>query len=197
MGQVPQFVIDQQLTSIPDDMKPGNYTVQMRVLNGIDDTVYVTDLGSVYVTATERLFAPPDFDLPLAATFGGEMSLLGYAMMPTAENQYQLQLIWQAETKPTTDYTIFVHLLTEDGRCDPCIWQQDVMPQQNQYPTSRWVANEVVLDTYTIQLPPDLPSGEYPMELGLYIAESGQRLQVTQSDLPPGDVVLLRPLKIE
>ncbi len=195
--QTPQFVIDHQLVSIPDDMEPGDYTVQLRVLNGIDDTVYATELGNVTVNVTERLFAPPDFDLPLAATFGGEISLLGYVLSPIVDNQVQLQLIWQAETVPTTDYTVFVHLLTENGRCDPCVWQQDVMPQQNQYPTSRWVANEVVLDTYNIQLPSDLPSGEYPIELGLYIAESGQRLQVTQANSPPGDVVLLRPLLVE
>ena len=195
--QTPGFVIDHQLTTIPDDMDPGEYILQLRVLNEIDDTIYATELGNVTVNATDRLFAPPDFDLPLAATFGGEITLAGYIIEPTADNEYQLQLIWQAETAPTTDYTVFVHVLTENGRCDPCIWQQDVMPQQNQYPTSRWVANEVVLDTYQIQLPPDLAVGEYLIEIGLYIAESGQRLQVTQVDSPPGDVVLLRPLLVE
>ena len=70
------------------------------------------------------------------------------------------------------------------------------MPQQNHYPTSRWAAGEVVVDSYAIQLPPDLAAGTYPIEVGLYIAGTGQRLQVVQPNEPPGDVVLLRPLRI-
>jgi len=39
-----------------------------------------------------------------------------------------------------------------------------------------------VTDPYTIALPADLPPGDYPIEVGMYIAESGLRL---------GDPILL------
>jgi hypothetical protein len=36
----------------------------------------------------------------------------------------------------------------------------------------------VIIDPYEIILPDDLPPGEYPLEVGLYLAETGQRLAV-------------------
>ena len=97
-----------------------------------------------------------------------------------------------AEAAPTRDYTVFVHLLRPDGTC--CAWQQDSMPQQNAYPTGRWISGEIVVDTYTIA---PLPPGAYPLEIGLYLAETGQRLQVTATGQPEADVVLLPPLVTE
>jgi hypothetical protein len=71
------------------------------------------------------------------------------------------------------------------------------MPQQNHYPTSRWLAGEVVIDTYQITLPAELPVGQYPVEVGLYLAETGQRLQVTIPGLEANDVVYLQPLPVK
>ena len=70
------------------------------------------------------------------------------------------------------------------------------MPQQNQYPTSRWLAKEVVTDSYRIQLPPETPSGSYQLEIGLYIAETGQRLQIQKPNQTDGDLVYLEPIKL-
>ncbi len=190
----PQFVIDWQETAVPDNIDPGEYRLQLRLLNGIDDTIDTIELGTINVTATTRLFSPPPIETPLTATFGGEINLLGYNLTPIEENSATLELVWQAEMSPTTDYTVFVHLLTVNGRCDPCIWQQDSQPQQGQSPTSRWQTGEVVVDTYQLIRPPDTPSGTYPIEIGLYIAETGQRLQVTQLGKIVGDVVGIRPL---
>ena len=135
---------------------------------------------------------------PYPATFGNEIKLLGYnlASLDNA-NQYQLDLIWQAQTEPSNDYTVFIHLLQADGSCNPCLWQQDVMPQQNQYPTSRWLSDEVVTDSYQITLPPDTPTGSYRLEIGLYIAETGQRLQAVQPNGSESDAVLLESITVE
>ncbi len=96
---------------------------------------------------------------------------------------------------PTTDYTVFVHLLQPDGTCNPCAWQQDVMPQQGQYPTARWQVGEVVIDSYQIVLPAAAPPGVYPLEVGLYLAENGRRLQVTLPDGRSRDALLLQPIE--
>ena len=68
------------------------------------------------------------------------------------------------------------------------------MPGQNQYPTSRWLPGEVVKDPYEIILPTDLAAGEYPIEVGLYIAETGQRLLVEVPGESEADKVFLRAL---
>ncbi len=70
------------------------------------------------------------------------------------------------------------------------------MPRGGTYPTSRWRPGEVVTDPYEITLPADLPPGEYPIEVGLYIAETGQRLAVDGA-VPPTDAVRLTQLRVE
>jgi hypothetical protein len=189
-------LIDRQAPRIPDALPPGDYRLHLRLLDSNDDTLFTADLGPLSIDATERLFAPPSTPNPLAATLGNEIDLLGYDLT-LAENtrHFTLSLVWQAQTQPAADYTVFVHVLGLDGVC--CVWQQDVMPQQNHYPTSRWLAGEVVIDTYQITLPAELPVGQYPVEVGLYLAETGQRLQVTIPGLEANDVVYLQPLPVK
>lgn len=194
----PQFLIDRVTPRIPESIPAGDYRLHLRLLGGDDNTVYTADLGPLRVTPTERRYTPPPLDEPLAATFGNEIELLGYSLEPgDAAGRYSLTLAWQALSEPATDYTVFVHVLQADGTCSPCVWQQDVMPQQNQYPTSRWLAGEVVVDSYEIEAPAGTAPGEYVIEVGLYIAETGRRLQVTMPGRADSDVVLLRPLRIE
>jgi len=196
--QTPQFLIDWQTVQVPNNIPAGEYRLLARFLDGADATLATADLGPLRVTVTERNFTVPDVVRPYPATFGNEIKLLGYNLTQSDDpNQYQLDLIWQAETEPSKDYTVFVHLLQADGRCNPCLWQQDVMPKQNQYPTSRWLSDEIVTDSYQITLPPETPVGSYQIEIGLYIAGTGQRLQVVQPNSSTSDAVLLEPIAVE
>ena len=190
----PQFVIDRQGEPIPDSFQTGEYMLQLRLLDEADNTLTKTNLGTLAITKAERLFNLPQIATPLDATFGNEIKLHGYDLT-AADNTYELSLVWEALTEPAANYTVFVHVLAQEGTC--CVWQQDIQPQQGQYPTTRWVANEIVIDDYAFELPPDLSAGDYIMEVGLYIAESGQRLQVAVPNQPVRDVVYLRPLTIE
>lgn len=195
--QSPQFLIDWQTVRIPNDIPASEYRLMARLLDGADATLATVDLGPLHVTVTERNFTVPDLERPYPATFGHEIKLLGYSLTPLDEpDRYQLDLIWQALSEPNNDYTVFIHLLQADGSCTPCLWQQDVMPQQNQCPTGRWLSHEVVTDSYQITLPPDTQPGSYQLEIGLYIAETGQRLQVVQPNQSEGDALYLEPIRI-
>ena len=190
------MVIDRLTPRIPPNFPAGDYQLSLRLLDANDDTLFTQDLGPVRVNATERLFQAPKVRFPQNATFGDEIKLLGYELQATeTDGIIRLQLVWQALRPPTADYTVFVHLLARDGSC--CLWQQDVMPKQNLYPTSRWVTDEIIVDSYDIVLPEDLAPGDYPLEVGLYLAENGRRLQVTIPGLPTSDAVQLWPLPVE
>lgn len=191
----PQFVIDRQTVRLPDDLPAGAYRLALHLVGEGEETLYAVDLGLLRTEATERVFARPPVTNLVEASFGQEITLVGYDLdSDPAANSYTLTLVWQAQARPSHAYTVFVHLLYADGTC--CVWQQDVMPRQNSYPTDRWLADEVVSDVYQIDLPADLPVGEYPLEVGLYLAETGQRLAVTQSGQPDADAVFLRPLPV-
>jgi hypothetical protein len=189
----PIFVIDRQSARIPDDVATGNYRLRLELFNGAGRPLYQADLGPLAITQTAREFTPPPLATTVGASFGGEIVLLGYTLTE-ADAGWALELVWQAEAQPAADYTVFVHVLRADGTC--CLWQADAMPRGGAYPTSRWLAGEVVTDTYAIALPGDTPPGEYPIEVGLYRAETGARLPVAINGQAAGDAARLTPLLI-
>jgi hypothetical protein len=79
-------------------------------------------------------------------------------------------------------YTVFTHLL---GPSDQVIGQMDSVPQNGSYPTTLWQPGEVIADTYTFLVDPDTPAGDYPMEIGMYRAETATRLPVLGADGQP------------
>jgi hypothetical protein len=60
------------------------------------------------------------------------------------------------------------------------------------YPTTLWQPGEFVTDVHTIPVPPNLPPGEYSLEVGLYLAETGMRLPIAGDD----DHVILEKVNI-
>lgn len=190
---VPQFLIDRQLLSIPTDFRAGDYRLALAIVDDAGQVLTELDMGPLSVTETERTFTPPTVETAVNAIFSGEIELLGYDLAPGVQpNSHDLTLVWQALEQTPNDYTVFVHVLNADGTC--CLWQDDSMPRQNTYPTSRWLPGEVVTDSYAITLPPDTLPGSYALEVGLYIAETGRRLQIAGQE---GDALGLRPLRVE
>ena len=176
----PAFVIDRQVARVPDDLPSGDYALRLELLDARGQPLYAAGLGPLAVTQTARIFTPPPVANPIGASFGGEIALLG---TNSSADGRMLELVWQAETQPAADYTVFVHVLWPDGTC--CAWQADAMPRGGTYPTTRWRPGEVVTDSYTLAL----PAGEYIIEVGLYRAETGERLTVG----PGQDAVRLPP----
>jgi hypothetical protein len=80
---------------------------------------------------------------------------------------------WQVTAAPAGDLTTFVHL---GEPTQPPLAQADGPPVNGDYPTRFWAAGEVITDSYTLVMPPDLPDGRYPVYLGLYDPNTGIRL---------------------
>lgn len=79
-----------------------------------------------------------------------------------------VSLWWSVEAPLITDYAISVFLLDGAGQL---VAQQDESPPQ---PMSMWEAEQLYYHAPVIQLPPQLPSGEY--RLGLKVYNSSQLL---------------------
>ncbi len=138
-------------------------------------------LGPVEVPRREP---PPvstlDMEYPLEADLGGKVRLLGYNIQSGFHpgDGIHLTLFWQCLKKMDQDYTVFTHLI--DGKQN--IWgQKDNPPVDGFYPTSGWEAGEIVRDQYDILISPDAPPGEYQIEVGMYLAETGERLRAVNS----------------
>jgi len=189
------FLIDRSNPTIPPTFPPGEYMLNLRLLDENGISIFSETLGQVTIKETVRSFTVPVVSNPLSANLGDEILMHGYELDELEPGRYHLSLVWQAMREPAADYTVFVHLLHPDGTC--CAWQADRYPVEGTYPTRRWLPGEVVIDTYEIILPPERSAGDYPLEIGLYIAETGRRLAVTIPDLPVNDAVYLPPLEIQ
>jgi hypothetical protein len=150
-------------------------------------------LGPVDVPRREP---PPisalDIDHPSEVNLGGKVRLLGYNIESGLRpgDGIHLTLFWQALAEMDKDYTVFTHLTDQEGR----IWgQKDNPPVDGFYPTTQWEKGEIVRDQYDLNISLDAPPGEYWIEVGMYLAETGERLPVFGGDGKSvvGDRVLL------
>jgi hypothetical protein len=112
------------------------------------------------------------------ASFGERIVLLGAELGKQAATPGELipvRLRWRGLRSMDEDYTVFVHLVGPDGRLHG---QVDSWPVQGSYPTSRWPPGREVADPHEVRLDPDAPAGNYRVEVGWYLLETMQRLQV-------------------
>jgi hypothetical protein len=121
-----------------------------------------------------------DVPLPLTVSLGGQIELIGYdvpALCSSGET-LGITLYWRGLVDMDEDYTVFVHLVGEDGTL---YGQGDGPPLNNDYPTSYWSPGEVLADARTIPLHDGWPDGGYLL-VGLYRLADGARLPVFTAD---------------
>ncbi len=200
-----EVIKDRYGLTIGQDVPAGDYGLELMLLNRATQEPLVAgsglsaiSLGRLTVEARERQFTVPDTEYPLEANLGNKVELLGYDLDRTsAEPGETLHLIlyWRALADMDASYTVFTHLLDGESR----IWgQKDNVPQAGAYPTPLWVEGEVVADQYEIVVKPDAPPGQYVIEVGMYLPQSGQRLPVLDElGQVEGDRVLVATVEIQ
>ena len=187
------------------DVPAGDYELELMLLNRVTQEPLVASnglpiisLGNLRVEAWERQFAAPAIQHPLEVNLGDKVELLGYDLARTSAkpgDSLYLTLYWRALTAMDTSYTVFTHLLDSDSR----VWgQKDNVPKSGTYPTTLWVEGEVIADQYEIVVKPDAPPGQYVIEVGMYLPQSGQRLPVLDElGQVQGDRILLGTVEIQ
>lgn len=119
---------------------------------------------------------------PISINFEDKIELVGfefdrYTMQPG--ETLTLNLWWDVLAAPLDDYVVFTHLVYPPE----ATWaQNDSRPQQGQLPTTLWKLGQRIDDQYKLVMPENAPHGVYFMEIGLYNAETGSRLDVEFSD---------------
>jgi len=158
-----QLVIDRYALKVPldQDARPAEVSVEVPGYGA-------ATLTTLNVQETPRRFEGlSDSATPTEIVFAQKIVLRGYELQ--AATPTHLALYWQALAEMPTNYTAFVHVLDATGQI---VAQSDSQPQGGSYPTSIWAAQEIVVEPYTFDLPP----GEYELEVGWYVAETGERL---------------------
>ena len=192
------MLLDQYGLTIPHDAPPGAYTLTLSVLEGSGErAIGAAALTGLHVEKVDRRTIVPPIQYARQANLGGQVEFLGYDLDRTAagagETLY-LTLYWRALAEMESSYTVFTHLLDE---ASVIRGQQDNPPRNGSYPTSLWVPDEVVADPYAIQINADALPGEHAIEIGLYVAETGQRLPVLDAaGQVTGDRILVSEVQV-
>ena len=173
-------VVREQLDArIPANVPSGRYTLMAGLAEaGSGEEVGLAYLAELTVEGRPRTFEVPPIQHPLEVNLGDQIALLGYALEATelkAGDTLSLTLYWKALAEMETSYTVFIHLLDSENK----IWgQRDSLPGNGVLPTTGWLPGEFVMDGYQVPVQPDAPPGQYVIEIGMYQAETGQRLPI-------------------
>lgn len=155
-------------------------------------------LGALAVTAAlapgARLwtsFAPPrlrDLDaLPRhvepVALHAGPVQLLGVAVdreRVVAGDTLAVAACWAATAPIEADYTVFVHLVgPENSR----VAERHTYPGLGRFPTSLWPVGHALCERYQMRVEPWTPGPvRYRLEMGLFDAETGERMLAYTAD---------------
>jgi hypothetical protein len=113
------------------------------------------------------------------AELGNQLAILGVSAEPAQLNPGEtanVTVIWQALTSMRDDYSVFVHLVNEEGLT---IAQADTMPGGGLLPTSQWIPGQTRTERYAVMI----PTAAYTPDrgrwvVGLYDHHTGERLPV-------------------
>jgi len=183
---------------IPPNMSAGDVSLSVKPLFADDSEMDGPKhaLGDVEIQVTDRLFTlPKDIAIPLYAVFEPGIILRGAEtgdVTITPGDALNLVLIWQTEVQTEEPVTAFVHLVDDQG---------DIMAQLDHWPgglpSNIWAQEQVIVDEYELELAPDIEPGTYQIVVGLYTADNGQRLPVSDADgRPYPDESVLLPLTV-
>jgi hypothetical protein len=166
--------------------------------NSCDAVLYVgeTEITTYTVIDMPRVFDVPDFDVAVDLHFPGVGTLIGASvddLNVLPDNESQVTLIWLADEQAIdTSYTVFVQLISDDGRV---IAQSDSFPVGGTRPTTSWLEGEYLLDTHTLTFNTNDYSGPATLIAGFYDTNDGFRRVLTADSVDnamiPLDITVL------
>jgi len=113
-------------------------------------------------------------------TLGGRMALVQVTVTPTQTTPggvLWVELRWTTTYTPTGDYMANLALVNPAG----IVVQEEAVPLCNDWPTSNWGRDALVVDQRQFQISPYLPTLNYQLDLSIVEAKTGQVLPPAQT----------------
>ncbi len=189
---------------LPPTLPPGDYGLAVAAHTPEQTPLPVNGSDFLLLTQVSTVDRPHNFEAPtpqisLEVNFSNQARLVGLDLPQTtlkAGDALPLTLYWQGLAPMQQSWSVFVHLLDQAGNIKA---QQDQLPGGGQFPTTGWLPQEYLADSYHLPIPADTPPGRYRLEIGLYDANDFSRLPVVESGQARNDHVILEswPISIE
>lgn len=157
-------------TRLPESLLTGNYRLK------IEGDSWKADLATVEVVERKGSFEAPNPALPKRVPVGEDILYLGSDSLPSKlkpGDELNVSLYWQALRSIDRSYKVFVHVVGENGQI---LTQADSIPLAGEYRTNVWAPDEVVYDSYRLEIPLEAPTGTYRVLTGMYDEINGRRL---------------------
>jgi len=141
--------------------------------------------------AFDRLATPQHFmqqgqpSRVIGTQFGSAIQFVGYDLpTPTIApgETLRLNLYWKALAEPGQDYRAFVHLTN-----GTTLWSQQDDNPACRLPTSIWRVGQKGIGQFRLPIDPETPPGRYSLIIGLYEANTLDRLKITAGSGQIGD----------
>ena len=131
------------------------------------------------------------------ARFGDAITLMSIKMrnnVAKAGDVIPFELIWQTNAALDKRYKVFIHI----GQLDATpIAQNDSEPVAGFLPTNAWPVGQPIPDKRGVWITAGAPAGKHGVYVGLYDADTGQRLPITINGQPAGDRLKIGEITIE
>jgi hypothetical protein len=165
-------LVEQVKLRVPAEIEAGDAAVEL-VFDG--ETVTVS---GIHVQSGDRMFTPPPVSSKTRAELPQVGMLVGFDRTPDGPirsgHPLTLTLVWKATGEsPDADYTVFTHLVSSSGEI---VAQHDGKPHHGTRPTPSWLDGEYITDVHVLRWE-DPYQGPATLRVGMYEAESGQRVQ--------------------
>ena len=151
------------------------------------------EVGQVKITPTQW----PTASGTIMAQIGEGIGLTAVALSQTEVTPGEIITIaveWQVDAPPNGMFTTLVHLVDDEQRP---LATGDSLPLAGDYPTTVWLAGELISDAYSLTIPADLPNGRYALLLGMYDLNTLVRLPLTVNhERQPHDVYVVEWLEV-
>lgn len=160
-------------------------------------TYAVEDYAQLFDQATtpERVAIPEEF-VQQDVTLGEFARLVGYHLnldQAVPGGYVDLILRWEVLSPAPGDYTVFTHLEDEGTM----LGQHDRKPICGTWTTPAWQPGQILRDPYRLQIKDQARTGSVPLCIGMYDAQTGDRLPVRGPDgQPRGNQVCLTDVVI-
>ena len=142
-----------------------------------------------------KMKTTPNPDHPQENQLGESIRFLGYTIQPNqpvAGQRLTLISFWNAVAPIDTDYTIFTQLRDANNNT---VVGADHQPYEGAVPTGAWRIGAVIRDVVHLDLPADLPPGDYTLAVGMYRLDTLERLPLVD-DTSGENAILLSPITI-
>lgn len=191
-----------QVATILSEGRPRLQLWQKNAPSGSPATYDLTDLAPQFdaLAVPERFGRLAGDTTTVDYRFGNLARLTDFRLTPPAlENgarlkpgdSFTLRLNWLSLDSTVTAYRAFVHLGEEP------VWAQHDDDPACRLPMPLWRPGQAAIGQFRIEIPPTIPSGSYPIWVGLYDPTTMQRLPVVNGGgRPIGDTVHLATVEV-